>query len=436
MMNRREFLVSSAAAASLCVPQARAVSASANEPINVALIGVGFQGRILLDACMPIEGVRIGALCDIWEYARRYGETRLSQYDQQVTTYGDFREMLDKERQLDAVLVATPDFVHADQVIACLERGLHVYCEPLLAHNLATARAMVEAMRRTGRLLQVGFQRRSQPRYRHAVEKLLVEARLTGPLTAVQTRWAQEAAELRGWPRRFTLDDATLARYGFADMTQLRNWIWYPQFGGGPFCAYVAQQLDVCQWFLGSSPTSVMASGGNDYHRDRACYDTVVSVFEFPQADGVIRAACDLFTATSAGGMRQFERFCGVEGSIQISENPHWTRVGREPNAGDWDQWVRQRYLLKPDTPAAHAAPEGAQDVHVSGEVELFQLPDLTTVSHCQSHLENFFAAIRGTESLRCPADVAFPSHVAVWKALDAVRARTTLAIDPAEYVV
>jgi predicted dehydrogenase len=439
MFNRRDFLVSTAGVASgLALPMAHAETGAdpPTDPLNVALIGVGYQGRILLDATMPIAGVRCRALCDIWDSARRYGQTRLSQYDQQASAYVDYREMLDREPDLDAVLVATPDFVHADQVNACLERGLHVYCEPLLAHNAPTARGMVETARRTGKLLQVGYQRRSHPRYRHVVDKLLREAALTGPLTAVQTRWAQEAADLRGWPRRFTLDEATLRQYGYQDMTELRNWIWYPQFGGGPFCAFVAQQIDVCQWFLECSPQSVMASGGNDLYRDRACYDTVLSVFEFPRESGAIRASCDLYTTTSAGGTRQFERFCGVEGSLQISENPLWTRIGREPNAADWDDWVRRRYLVKPDTPAVHAATDDALEVHVSGEVELFQLPELTTVSNCQAHLENFFAAVRGEEPLRCPAEVAYPSHVAAWKALEAVRARETLTIDPAEYAV
>ena len=98
------------------------------------------------------------------------------------------------------------------QVNACLEAGLHVYCEPMLAHNLAAARSMVETMRRTGKLLQVGYQRRSNPRYRHAREKLLAEAQLPGRLTVVQTQWAQEADELLGWPKKFTMPDDVLQR--------------------------------------------------------------------------------------------------------------------------------------------------------------------------------------------------------------------------------
>ena len=102
----------------------------------MALIGGGYQGRILLNAAMAIGGVRFRAVCDIWKYAQNYGQNFLQRYEQEVQVYEDFREMLDKERELDAVLIATPDFAHATQVNACLEAGLHVYCEPMLAHNL------------------------------------------------------------------------------------------------------------------------------------------------------------------------------------------------------------------------------------------------------------------------------------------------------------
>ena len=176
-----------------------------------------------------IGGVRVRAVCDIWKYSQNYGQKFLARHGQEVQVYEDYREMLDKEQELDAVLVATPDFAHAAQTNACLEAGLHVYCEPMLAHNLPAARSMVETMRRTGKLLQVGYQRRSNPRYRHVLEKLLAEARLPGRLTAVQTQWAQEAADLRGWPKRFTMPDDVLHRYGYDDMSQFRNWIWYPQ---------------------------------------------------------------------------------------------------------------------------------------------------------------------------------------------------------------
>jgi len=73
--------------------------------------------------------------------------------------------MLDKEQDLDAVIVATPDFWHSPHTVACLEAGLHVYCEKAMSNTLDGARKMVLAARKTKRLLQIGHQRRSNPKY-------------------------------------------------------------------------------------------------------------------------------------------------------------------------------------------------------------------------------------------------------------------------------
>jgi len=439
-MRRREFLhVGAAAAASgLLVPSLGLAVAqeAARKPLQLALIGGGYQGRILLSAAMAIGQVQVRAVCDIWNYAQNYCRNFLRRYEQEVQVYEDFRELLDKEQDLDAVLVATPDFVHAPQVNACLEAGLHVYCEPMLAHDLATARAMVETMQRTGKLVQIGYQRRSDPRYRHAAEKLIGEAQLTGRMSVVQTQWAQEAADLRGWPKRFTISDEVLHRYGYDDMTQFRNWMWYPKYCGGPYCAFVSQQLDVCQWLLGVAPRTVLASGGRDYFQDRPSLDTVLSVYEYPHKDGPVRAACSMFTTTSGDGQRQYERFLGTEGSLQLSENPRWTRIAREPNAPEWDDWVNKDYVVKQAAVPAHAATEEDELVQVSNEVELYQFPTTSTISNTQAHLENFFAAVRGEGSLSCPADAAFPSQVAAFKALEAVAAGATLPLAPTDFQV
>ncbi len=449
-MRRRDFMKTTAvAASSLMVPLVSAATsayarqdaspapAGPEDELQLGLIGVGYQGRVLLNAVRQIPHVRFRALCDIWEYARNFGQKYLERYNQQVTTYIDFREMLDKEKSLDAVLIATPDFAHAEQVVGCLENGLPVYCEPMLGHTLDATRTIVQAAKRTSQLLQVGYQRRSSTRYRHMYERLLLEAQLPGTLTTVQTQWAQEAADLRGWPKRFVIDEKLLQQFGYENMGEFRNWMWYPKYCGGPFCAYVGQQLDVCNWFLNAPPQAVLASGGNDYYPERPNLDTVMSIYEYPGPKGTLRAACNMLTTTSSDGMRQYERFQGSEGSLQISENSRWTRIGREMSAGDWDPWVSKQYLVKP---AAETTAEGDEEVEmevrVSGDVELYQMPTLQTEASCAPHLANFFAAVRGQETLRCPAEVAWASQVAAFRALQAVQQRQTLALTAADYAL
>lgn len=350
--------------------------------------------------------------------------------------YDDYRELLAAAHALDAVLIATPDFVHAEQTNACLEAGLHVYCEPVMAHTLAAARTMVETARRTNRLLQIGFQRRSHPRYRHAVDKLLGEAQLPGRVQVVQLQWAQAAKELQGWPRRSDIPSEVLQRFGYADMNQFRNWIWFPAYSPGPFCAYAAHQLDVCHWSLGTHPLAVTAVGDRGYYPERPHLDSVFGLYRFPYQDHHVRVSATMLTTAGTEGARQFERFLGDGGSLQLAEHARWTRIGREPRGAEWDEWVRRNYVVRQDFVAVHAAGDDQVDVHVSGELESYRIPIDVAALPCQDHLENFVAAVRGEAALNCPADVAYASHVTAFKTLEAIQSQAELALTDHDYAL
>ncbi|MEJ2702585.1 MAG: Gfo/Idh/MocA family oxidoreductase [Sedimentisphaerales bacterium] len=223
-MNRRIFLRSAAVAgAGLALSRGGPVrSQSGTEPddINVALLGAGHEGQILMNSCRRIPGIRFKALCDIWtKYNLRRISFDLQKYNQTHNAYEDYREMLDKEKgKLDAVIVATPDFWHSRQVIDCLEAGLHVYCETPMSNTVQGAGNMVQASRRTGKLLQIGCQRRSDPPYLHCYEKLLHGYEIFGRIVAASAQWNRVETVPLGWPRRAGLDQATLERYGYDSM--------------------------------------------------------------------------------------------------------------------------------------------------------------------------------------------------------------------------
>ncbi len=96
--------------------------------------------------------------------------------------------MLAQEKDLDAVIIATPDWLHSPITIACLEAGLHVYCEKEMTNDIEDARKMVLAQRKSGKLLQIGHQRRSNPRY-WAVNNLIHKDKIAGNLTHVFGQW-------------------------------------------------------------------------------------------------------------------------------------------------------------------------------------------------------------------------------------------------------
>jgi predicted dehydrogenase len=142
--------------------------------------------------------VRITALCDIWqEYRQRYASNRLKAYGHEHQTYVDIHEMLDKEkRRLDAAIVATPDFWHADHAVACFEAGLHVYCEKEMANTIEDARRIVQVARKTGKLLQVGHQRQEQSALPVQLPEADREASLLGRITTANGQWNRSRQDL------------------------------------------------------------------------------------------------------------------------------------------------------------------------------------------------------------------------------------------------
>jgi hypothetical protein len=165
-IGRRSFLRSTAAAGAGLVLSPiiseQTASGKKADDINVALLGAGAQGQVLMTACLKIPGVRFKAVCDIWTaYNQKRVSGLLGRYKHGNNAYVDYQEMLDKEKDLDAVIIATPDFWHADHAVACLKAGLHVYCEKEMSNTLEGAKRIVKAAKETSKLLQIGHQRKA-----------------------------------------------------------------------------------------------------------------------------------------------------------------------------------------------------------------------------------------------------------------------------------
>lgn len=435
-MQRREFLSSGlAGGAGALLLSAKAVAKPApDEVLNVALIGAGIQGRILANCLLVVGGVRIRAVCDVWPYRRDAALRYLEAFDQEAAGYEDYREMLGKVDGLDAVVVATPDFVHAEQTIACLGAGLHVYCEAPMAPTLDAARAMAEAAAETGNLLQVGYQRRSSPRYRHVERHLLDEADLVEDITAAGTQWNESDLWELGWPRRRAISEDDLKRHGYANMREFRNWRWFRRYSAGPFAAAAVHQVDVLNRLLGTPPRSVLAAGGADFFPDRECHDHLTAIYEYPVDGRTVRATCQVHT-TTRGTAGSHELVVGTAGSIRTSEAPNWVAVFREPSAVTWDEWVRKGYLVKAarpsavDEPSEPPADTGGMQAAETGGVEPYEIPVAADKSSLHYHLENFLDAVRGTGKLNCPPPIALHAEAAVLRAIEAVEAEQLLPV-------
>jgi len=448
-LTRREFIGATAAAGAGLVlasgvkvfGQTAAAGGSPNGKLNVALIGFGAQGRVLLESLLKIQTIQLVAICDIWEYARTYGQRYLKKLDVNVNAYENYEDLLAKEKGLDAVVVAVPDFWHSRVTNTCLKAGLHVYCEKMMSNTIEDARSMVQTMHQTGKLLQIGHQRRSNPRYIFALNRLVNDAKICGRLTAAQAQWNRAVTEDFGWPKHSDLKPEQLAQYGFKDMHQFRNWRWFKGLGGGPLSDLGAHQIDIFNWWLDSKPKSVMASGGLDYYKNHEWYDNAMVIYEFALPEGTVRAFYQVQTTTSAGG-GYFEYFMGDEGSIKMSENPALSSIYQESRAvqvrsdkGEvsWNDLIQKNYIR---AKAAPSVPKDVAKVDVRETAQLaeFEIPVSFNKPPHMPHLENFFNTILGkSKKLNCPGDEAFASEYVIHKANEAIAAQKVIAITPEE---
>jgi predicted dehydrogenase len=409
-------------------PAVRATHAS--PLLKVALIGAGAQGSVLLDAMLKIPRLRLRAVCDIWtDYNLKRALNYLSKYKCDANGYEDYQDMLEKEKDLDAVVIATPDFWHSEQTVACLKAGLHVYCEKEMSNTLEGARRMVRAARETGKLLQIGHQRRSHPRYLHCYEKLLRQAHLIGRIVTVNGQWNRSVQQDLGWPSRYPIPQDRLKTYGFKSMHQFRNWRWYKGLGGGPIVDLGSHQIDIYNWFLEARPKAVLASGGTDYFGKEAheWYDTVMAIYEYETGQGPARAYYQ--TQTTNGSQGYFENFMGDQGTLVLSESEAGYRgsLYRQPEAPPWDEWVRLGYVTAPKVQTAK------RELEINNLLDVRESVSPDEPYH-KPHLENFFNAIRGMGSLNCPPEIGYETAVSVLKVNEAIEAGKRLYFRPEEF--
>ena len=454
-MSRRRFMQATAAAAST-VALVRPVWANLapSETINVAFIGVGRQGKILLNYLLEIPGVRIQSICDIWSYSKKLGKGLVArQNNPEVTVYDDYQEMLATENGLDAAIIATPDFVHAPMTNACLEAGLHVYCEKEMSNTLEAAAGMVRTARKTGKLLQIGHQRRSNPFYQHA-RNLMYNDKFCGQVTTVNGQWNQ-LKPLRPLPAKmlskYSIPTAVLEQHGYGSMAEFYDWRWFKKFAGGPMTDLGSHQLDVYNWYLDAPPKAVVAFGdakhaiaeakANDVGYVPECFDHTIAFYDYDSpAFGEVSATYQVILTSSYGGF--YEVFMGDTGSIRISEIREKSLMVKErvAEALAWEDQAEQvtragetGYAFDPLKTRKAKGQTAEQDPGYAALAD--KLEKATTKVHIL-HLENFFETIRGEAELTCPAEIGYETAVTVLKANEAAMTGKKIEFQPSDFVV
>ena len=444
--NRRNFLKGAAVGAAFLpsfniLHAEEATIGPKDDQINVALIGFGAEARVLSASLVRIPGVRVRCVCDIWKFQQQQAKSFFKNYGMAITTYEDYREMLDKEdKNIDAVVVATPDWMHCEHTCYCLRKGKHVYCEKEMSNQLELAAEMCRVQQETGKLLQIGHQRRSNPRYRHCFENIVPN--MLGRVTTAYAQWNRTLAPFFAVKR--PPKQEILTKYGYENPEQFLNWRWFYKYGGGSMVDLGSHQIDLFIWAWGVPPSSVTAIGGKDaFTPRRQAYDRVMCLYEFQMPDGTKNEAYyQVISSNARGGF--YEQFMGVNASLTIAEiSARGNTVQRELRAGglsdaDWQKFIDKGWILpsEGDKIKKEVTKDIAVDTRISAQATGNALGVTMNKPAHMPHLENFFAACRHGAKLNCPAELAYESAVAVLAANVSADSHKTHYFKPEDFKV
>lgn len=288
----------------------------ANDRIRLGVIGTGNRGKDVMSVFQRESDVEVVGLSDCYS---AHLELASKMTDNKAKTYTDYRALLD-EKEIDAVLTATPDHWHKRMAIDVLKSGKDLYIEKPLTFNIDEGHEIINTVKSTGKVLQVGLQQRSGKHYKEAKEAFFDTGKI-GKVTMVRTWWYGNSYHLR--VPKFKEQPAGLdwksflgsAKYRPFDAHQFYNWRAYLDFGGGQITDLFTHWIDVVHWYMKDDiPISATAIGGVYNYKDgRTAPDTISISLEYPTEWTAT------FDATLVPGARgEGIEFYGTEGRLYI----------------------------------------------------------------------------------------------------------------------
>lgn len=313
-VNRRHFVhAAGAASAAAILPKAKGAplvrtAKAAGMQVNYGFIGPGSRGfRLLQRHLQHIEIGNCVGICDIYQPNL---QKAVDLFDGKPNSYTDYRKLLE-QKDVEAVFITTPLFMHFPVMRDALEAGKHVFCEKSLVFKPEEVHAVRELHeKRPNQVIQVGLQRRYSSFYRTAKE--MIDKGVIGRITHVHAQWHRN----KSW-RRGVKDPSREEQI---------NWRMYRKYSGGLCAELMSHQVDVADWMIGSKPKSVMGVGGIDYWKDgRDIYDNISLIFTYPEGEKLQYSS--IMTNRHIQGRRTPGDGCreiimGTDGAIEITLIP------------------------------------------------------------------------------------------------------------------
>jgi predicted dehydrogenase len=326
-MTRRQFTQRTAAAAIATTAASYARAAGANERIRLGFIGLGNRGDQVLDAFLAHKDQEVVAICDLYQPYLDFAANKIGTNPAQTKEY---RKVLER-KDVDAVVICTPDHWHAIQMIEACRAGKDVYVEKPLSLCVAEGRAMVRAARETKRVTQCGIHRRSVPTCQEAAA--FIREGGIGALTAIRAfhvmnEWPKGIGRPADGEPPAELDwdawsgPAPLHKYN--PNRAFYRFRWFYDYSGGQVTNFGVHYMDMAHAAMGQdAPLSVVAMGGKfaDYD-NREVPDTLEAMWTYPRADGGrTLVTFTQFNSSGAGGAaRPCEmEFRGTKGTLYMS---------------------------------------------------------------------------------------------------------------------
>jgi predicted dehydrogenase len=312
MPNRRSFLIASGLTA-----LASTKVLGANDTLRVGVIGAGERMITILDSAdqsgIPYE---IVAVSDV--YGPRREEVKARPAAATATTHLDYHEVLAKD--MDAVLIATPDHWHVRIAVDALAAGKDVYLEKPVTHTIEEGATLSHAVRGGKQILQCGMQQRSWPHFRDAVD--LIQGGSLGRVTQVRTYWWQNY-DKAGWrPKPINTQELDWKLWlGSApeqpfSLEKFYLWRWYWNFGGGGMTDLFTHWIDVAQWAMKSdTPREAQMLGDKYIFEEWDCPDTLQAAFRYPAFDVVYEGM--MSSSIDDGGLE----FRGTEATLKMDRS-------------------------------------------------------------------------------------------------------------------
>ena len=416
-LGRRNFLRALAGTPALAALAAGAATRGPVKggPVRVGFIGVGGEGRVLLEQTDP-KFADVRALCDVNPGQLAKAAEVLSKKNQPpARQYAEWKDMLAKE-DIEAVIIATPLWQHADITVGCLEAGKHVLCEKMMAWDVAGCERMRDAARKTGNILEIGYQRFYNPIYQAAYDGI-IKAGVLGDVHHARLVWHRNG----NWRRQAEKPspDYDPSRWGYPTFDHLINWRLYWKYSKGLFAELASHQVNVANWFFGAVPEAVHASGGLfRFPEQREVYDHVYATFEYPNGRNAV------FSSIESNAFDHFyEMFLGTKGTLILRGETEVYLF----DEGQKDKPTGVEVAAKGKGPVLDASESRTADA--AGMAQSAVPEKVERVASYRHEISEFCAAVRVGKPVRCGPDKAIESAKACIRANEAIEKKTRLSV-------